>query len=101
MFNGGLVIPTSQEIAQMDHDPSAEGLLGQELIGFRILRMTEVFATDEDGRKSRSLGYFYSPEIATAFAGQQTDAPWQQTHEVTALINQSTGVAFLLGERIN
>ncbi len=44
-------------------------LVGQDLSGFKVLVMTEVFKVDDDGRRSKSIGYFKDVNIAQAFAG--------------------------------
>lgn len=69
-------------------------VVGQDLSGFKVIIMTEVFKTDDDGRRSRSLGYFKDVTIAKAFAGSQTDAPWHKTRDVYVLTDGKVG--FLL-----
>ncbi|MFA6278468.1 MAG: hypothetical protein WCS97_00005 [Candidatus Paceibacterota bacterium] len=46
--------------------------------------MTEVYKVDDDGRKSKSLGFFKDKTVAEAFAGNQVDVNWHKT--ATALV---------------
>jgi len=66
-------------------------VVGQDLTGFKIVEMTEVFRVDNDGRKAHSLGFFRDPNVATAFAGAQTDACWHETHQCLVLTNGTVG----------
>jgi hypothetical protein len=45
-----------------------------QLEGFRVCWMTEVYTVDTDGRKAKSIGFFHNDAVAQAFAGNQTDA---------------------------
>lgn len=53
--------------------------------------MTEVYRVDDGGRKSKSLGFFKDPNIATAFAGVQTDANWHNTGQALVLTDGTIG----------
>ncbi len=66
-------------------------LVGRELTGYVVEELHEVFQTDDDGRKSKSIGYFRSESIATAFAGIQTDAPWHKVQKAFVLTNGTDG----------
>ncbi len=54
-------------------------LADKGLEGFTIQEMTEVFKVNEDGGKTKSLGFFRNENIAKAFAKHQADADWHQT----------------------
>lgn len=66
-------------------------LVGKDLANFKIVEMTEVYRTDDDGRKSDSLGFFKDPTVAVAFAGAQTDANWHQTKPALMLTDGVVG----------
>ncbi len=69
-------------------------LIGRDLAGYSVQEMHEVFKTDDDGMKSKSIGYFRSEDIATAFAGNQVDAAWHRVAKAFVLTNGAEG--FLL-----
>lgn len=73
-------------------------LLKKSLEGFTIQELTEVFKTDDDGRKSKSFGFFHDESIAKAFAGNQEDAPWHKTNKAFVLTNGEVG--FLIGDPV-
>lgn len=66
-------------------------LVGKDLRGFKVVEMTEVYLVDYDGRKSRSLGFFKDPDIASAFAGVQIDASMHKTGQALVLTNGTVG----------
>lgn len=66
-------------------------LVGKDLKGFKIVEMTEVYRVNEDGRKSISLGFFKDLNIASAFAGGQTDASWHKTGQALVLTDGTVG----------
>ena len=66
-------------------------LVGAELSNFKVLLMTEVYQTNEDGRKVSSLGFFKDKSIAKAFAGIQIDANYYQTSPDFVLTNGLVG----------
>jgi hypothetical protein len=47
----------------------SETLVGVELSNFKVVRMTEVYDVDEDGRRRSTLGFFKNQTIAEVFAG--------------------------------
>lgn len=73
-----------------------EELIGQELKGFRIEEMTEVYRVDDDGRRSRSVGLFRNNDIAQAFAATQVDSPWHKTRKLVVITDGQ--ICFLPGE---
>lgn len=75
-------------------------LIGKDLKGFEIVEMTEVYRVDEDGRKSRSLGFFKDPNTASAFAGVQTDPTWHRTGQALVLTNGITGYVVMQQEPV-
>lgn len=72
--------------------------VGKSLDGFVLREMTEVYKTDNDGRKSRSVGFFQNPDVAEAFAGNQQDANWHQTAKHLVFTNGEEG--FLIGQAV-
>lgn len=66
-------------------------LIGKNLSGFQIIKMAEVYRVDDDGRKTKSLGFFRDPDIAEAYAGAQPDARWHKTEEAVVLTDGSVG----------
>ena len=73
-------------------------LIGKSLSGFTVEKRTEVYRTNEDGRKNKSLGFFRDENIAMAFAGIQKDANWHKTAAALILTDGKDG--FLLGESV-
>lgn len=73
------------------------GLIGKDLKGFKIAKMTEVYFMDLDGRKSNSVGFFKNPNIAEAFAGVQTDAAFHKTQPALVLTDGKVG--YLIAEQ--
>ena len=67
-------------------------LVGKPLQGFMFVEMTEVYRVNEDGTRIESVGVFKNPDIATAFAGVQTDANWHKTGKVIVLSNGESGL---------
>lgn len=72
-------------------NPKLEELAGNELKGFRILKLTEVYLTDDDGRYAKSLGFFKKEGLAKAFAASQTDASWHKTDKRFVLTDGKVG----------
>jgi hypothetical protein len=66
-------------------------LLNKNLDRFKIIEMVEVYLVDVDGRKTNSLGFFRDQNIATAFAGAQTDANYRETRPVLVLTDGNIG----------
>jgi len=79
----------------------ASGLVGKDLSEFKVVAMTEVYKVDDDGRKYISLGFFKDPNIATAFAGNQTDANWHKTSVVLVLTDGKEGYVIKEQESVN
>jgi hypothetical protein len=74
---------------KMSHE--LKELIGKDLKGFQIVSMTEVYKTDYDERKTSSLGFFKSQDIAEAFAGLQVDANYHKTSPVLVLTDGAVG----------
>jgi hypothetical protein len=66
-------------------------LVNDGLSGFTIVAMTEVYSTDEDGRKRSSVGFFRKPEIAEAFVGAKSDSWSYKTAPALVLTNGTVG----------
>lgn len=61
------------------------------LDGFSIQQVTEVYATDSDGRKARTITYIRDEKLAKAFAQQQKDPGFTKTERVWVLTIGDTG----------
>ena len=72
--------------------------LSHGLEGFQVQLLTEVFRVNEDGRKTKSVGFFKDANIASAFAQNQVDASYHKVGNVWALVKGTD--AILLGEGI-
>lgn len=66
-------------------------LVGAELTNFKVLQMTEVYQTNEDGRMVSSVGFFKNENIAKAFARVQIDANYYETRSSYVLTNGLVG----------
>lgn len=73
---------TSEELKQ---------LVGKDLVGFQILLMAEAYRTNDDGRKTKSIGFFKDPAVAQAFIGMQNDSAWIRVAVVYVLTNGKVG----------
>lgn len=73
-------------------------LKGKDLTDFRVQEFTEVYKTNDDGRKVESIAYFQDENIAKAFAQNQVDANWHRTGKALVLTDGKVG--FLLGQPI-
>jgi len=73
-----------------------EVLIGKDLREFEVVEFTEVYRVDDDGRKTKSVGFFRNETIAKAFAQSQVDKNWHQTGRVFVLTDGKTG--FILKE---
>ncbi|MFA6285624.1 MAG: hypothetical protein WC643_03815 [Parcubacteria group bacterium] len=72
-------------------EPTLLMLADKGLEGFTIQEMTEVFRINDDGGKSKSLGFFRNENIAKGFANCQTDADWHRTGKYWVLTNGKVG----------
>jgi hypothetical protein len=68
-----------------------EELVGQDLAGFTIVKMTEVYSVDDDGRRRGSIGFFRDPKIAKAFLGEEVERPWKRLASALVLTNGQVG----------
>jgi len=66
-------------------------LVGKDLSGFKIVEMTEVYNSNEDGRRTSSVGFFKDSDIAKAFAGSQTDSFFFKTQTKLVLTDGKVG----------
>lgn len=69
-------------------------LVGKDLSGWKVVEMTEVYSVDDDGRKTKSLGYFRDPTVAEAFAGD-ADSNWHKIASAHVLLNDEQTIGFL------
>lgn len=66
-------------------------LIGRNLSDFTVRELTEVFRTNEDGKKTMSIGFFQNEAIAKAFKQNMVDAAWHQTEKAFILTNGKVG----------
>jgi len=74
-----------------------EDLIGKDLKGFTVQELTEVFRVDEDGRKTKSIGFFRNGIIAKAFVQNSVDAAWHKTDKALILTDGKVGFRLLAG----
>lgn len=65
--------------------------IGRDLSSFKIIEMVEVYKINDDAIKTTSVGFFKNPDIATAFAGSQTEANWHKTGPAFVLTDGKVG----------
>ncbi|MDO8495267.1 MAG: hypothetical protein Q7S32_01915 [bacterium] len=82
----------------MGVDNRAEKLVGIDLTGFWVGEMTEVYRTDEDGRKVESLGFLHNEDVAKAFAEALNDSNYTKIGKAFVLTNGKEG--FLVGQPV-
>ena len=78
--------------------PKVEVLINQDLSGFKVVRMTEVYRTDEDGIFRTSLGFFKDLNVASVYKDQQGDKGYVKTRGQVVLTDGKIG--FLLGDSV-
>ncbi len=65
-------------------------LAGNSLDSFRMEEMTEVYSVNEDGRKTKVIGYFKHAYIAEAFATSQSGGSgYNRTREVLVITSDT------------
>ncbi|MEI6843520.1 MAG: hypothetical protein WCK48_03400 [bacterium] len=67
-----------------------------ELNGFSIRLCFEVYKTDIDGRKEKTVAFFKNANFAEAFTKRQVDSCYYEVQEVYLLTNEYIG--FILNE---
>ena len=72
-------------------------MVGIELIGFKIVEMTEVYHVDLDGRKDGTRGFFKDKDIAVAFTEYQIDSSFYKTDKAFVLTNGVVG--YVVGQQ--
>lgn len=75
-------------------------MIGKDLAGYSVEALHEVFRVNDDGKRTESVGYFRSEDIANAFAGNQRDASWYKVRKAFLLTNGSTDGFLLSGEPV-
>jgi len=78
-------------------------LVGRDLAGFKIEKLTEVLKTNEDGRTVKSIGFFRDEDVARGFAAYQSNPLRCGRQNVFVLTNGKEGlgsVLFLVGSRV-
>lgn len=75
-------------------------LLGKDLSGFQVVKMTEAFDVNEDGRKTKSIGYFKDHDIAEAFIGPRATNSHKRVKDVTVLTDGKVGLVIDSNEAV-
>lgn len=65
--------------------------IGKDLSSFKIVKMEEVFMTDEDGNYLSSIGFFKNAKIAKAYSKRQPDASYIKTSTEVVLTDGNVG----------
>jgi hypothetical protein len=76
-----------------------EDLVGKPLDKFRVLRMTEVYRTDTDGRFTKSEGCLKSEAQARAYANGLGDSGYVNTRSILVLTDGEEE-AYFLGDKV-
>ncbi len=74
-------------------------IIGKKLDGFTVEEYVEVYKTNFDGSKAKSLAFRKSEEEAEEVINKQVASQWFKTRRVLILTNGKIG--FLLGEKID
>ncbi len=82
----------------MAENATITNLLGKDLAGFQVVKMTEAFDVDDDGRKTKSIGYFKDHNIAKAFIGQGSH---KGVNDVIILTNGKVGLVINVNEVVS
>lgn len=72
--------------------PDSNSIVGAELTGFKIAVMAEVFETNDDGRKTKILGYFKDVDVAKGYIECQADSFRYGTETVYILTDGKVGI---------
>jgi hypothetical protein len=91
-------MPDTQRDIQGGKVNLLEQMVGMNLDGFTVQKCTEVYKIDDDGTKTKSVGYFKDKEVAEAYAQNKVHAAWHKTKPVYLLTDGKIGV--LMGERV-
>jgi hypothetical protein len=76
--------------------PNLVDLIGKPLNDFHVVRMTEVYSTDCDGRFDKSVGCLMNEVEARAYATGLADSAYTRTRSVLVLTNGNE--AYFLGD---
>ena len=75
-------------------------LLGKDLAGFQVVKMTEAFDVNDDGRKTKSIGYFIDHDIAKAFIGPRATNSHKDIKDVFVLTDGKVGLLINANETV-
>lgn len=75
----------------MSPNSDIKELIDKDLKGFTVCVMFEVYKTNDDGLKTKSIGFFKNANIAEMFAGVQVDKNWHKTKSTLVLTNGIVG----------
>ena len=79
-----------------------ERFLGQQLPGFTIEKLIEVYRTDGlQGLKIGSAGFFRDSDLAKAFIENQPKIAIYDMHETLLLVGPDRKFAFIIGDLAN
>ena len=71
-------------------------LVGQDLSGFHVIEIIEVYSIDDDGRKLRTLGFFSNRDEAQVFA--ESENANHRKVEVTLILTNGE-VGYVISEK--
>jgi hypothetical protein len=66
-------------------------LVGQNLKDFKIVRMSEVYRTDDNGIKSSTVGFFKDSDVAEAYIENQKDSVFYKLGPTLILTDGAVG----------
>jgi hypothetical protein len=69
----------------------AKELVEKPLKGFTVKEMTEVYHTNEDGRKTKTIGFFRDEKIAKGFTQNQPSPEYFKTSKEYVLTDGNVG----------
>ena len=70
---------------------SINDFVDKDLKNFKIVEMTEVFHTNDDGRYTSSCGFFKSQNVAEAFIKTQINEAWHNAEQLFVLTDGKVG----------
>lgn len=81
-------------------NPTISKILGKDLAGFKVVMMTEAFDVNDDGRKTKSIGYFKDRDSAKAFIGPRATNSHKRVEDVFVLTDGKVGLVVNNNENV-
>jgi hypothetical protein len=85
----------------MADNPVLSELVGNDLAGFQVVKMTEAFDVNDDGRRTKSIGYFKDHDTAKAFIGPRATNSHKRVKDVFVLTDGKVGLVIDTNEVVN